>query len=96
MSIVVSNMNFSAEKWFDKMYNNKLINFLGSLQQTSCVKDLDDEKLRCLCGDNKAPINGLCTATLRGNELIFVEQKKILLHVIAYVYYYILYIYMNV
>lgn len=38
----------------------------SSLQFTSCVKDLDDDKLRCLCGDNKAPINGLCTANKRG------------------------------
>lgn len=38
----------------------------SALQHTSCVKDLDDDKLRCLCGDNLAPVNGLCTASLRG------------------------------
>lgn len=46
-------------------------NDCSSLQYTSCVKDLDDEKLRCLCGDNKAPFNGGCSATLKGNELSF-------------------------
>lgn len=35
-------------------------------QLTSCVKDPDDHVHRCLCGNNKAPINGYCKDTQRG------------------------------
>lgn len=51
----------------------------SSFQRTSCVKDLDDkdDKLRCLCGDNKAPVNGLCTAESKGNELIFCKISSL-------------------
>lgn len=35
------------------------------IADSSCVKDFDF-KPRCLCGDFLAPVNGLCTATLKG------------------------------
>lgn len=48
----------------------------SSLQFTSCVKDLDDDKLRCLCGDNRAPINGLCTANRRSLRHMCVDTNQ--------------------
>uniref|UniRef100_T1GJL2 EGF-like domain-containing protein n=1 Tax=Megaselia scalaris TaxID=36166 RepID=T1GJL2_MEGSC len=38
----------------------------NSLKDTSCVKDPDDYKLRCLCGDDTAPDNGFCKKTAKG------------------------------
>jgi len=32
---------------------------------TSCVKDYD-YKLRCLCGDFRAPANGFCSTKMKG------------------------------
>ncbi|KAJ6638600.1 hypothetical protein Bhyg_11337 [Pseudolycoriella hygida] len=48
----------------------------SSLQYTSCVRDLDDEKLRCLCGDNKAPFNGQCTAITRGLHHLCTDNSQ--------------------
>lgn len=37
------------------------------IADTSCVKDYDtDLKLRCLCGDFRAPKNGYCSAKMKG------------------------------
>lgn len=33
----------------------------SSIQHTSCVRDGTEKITRCLCGDNKAPVNGLCS-----------------------------------
>lgn len=41
-----------------------------SIPSTSCVRDAD-ERLRCLCGDNKAPINGQCSDTKKGKLVRF-------------------------
>jgi hypothetical protein len=38
----------------------------AGIENTSCVKDPVDSRLRCLCGDNKAPVNGLCKSKLKG------------------------------
>lgn len=35
------------------------------IQDTSCVKDYDT-KLRCLCGDYRAPVNGYCSTKDKG------------------------------
>lgn len=35
------------------------------IQDTSCVKDYD-QKLRCLCGDYRAPVNGYCSTKDKG------------------------------
>lgn len=51
-------------------------NDCSSLQQTSCVKDLDDDKLRCLCGDNKAPINGLCTTSTKALRHMCMDNSQ--------------------
>lgn len=32
---------------------------------TSCVRDLEDNKLRCLCGNNEAPNNGYCDEKIK-------------------------------
>ncbi|XP_055375344.1 uncharacterized protein LOC129608058 [Condylostylus longicornis] len=37
-----------------------------TMEGTSCVKDLNDGKLRCVCGDNLAPVNGKCSANKKG------------------------------
>lgn len=38
------------------------------IQGTSCVPEPRyPSKMSCLCGDNTVPINGACTADLRGN-----------------------------
>lgn len=37
-----------------------------SIDKSSCVKDLNDYKLRCLCGDDSAPQNGLCPNVAKG------------------------------
>lgn len=42
-----------------------------SIASTSCVKDPVDNRLRCLCGDNKPPINGLCKSQLKGKFIKF-------------------------
>lgn len=42
-------------------------NDCSSIPSTSCVRD-NDERLRCLCGDNKAPINGQCSDTKKGKQ----------------------------
>lgn len=38
----------------------------NGIQNTSCVPDPRDLKLRCLCGDNEAPVNGVCKSKLKG------------------------------
>ncbi|XP_044741469.1 uncharacterized protein LOC123302564 [Chrysoperla carnea] len=38
----------------------------AGIQDTSCVPDPLDKKMRCLCGDNKAPQNGQCQAKIKG------------------------------
>ncbi|CAD7085152.1 unnamed protein product [Hermetia illucens] len=38
----------------------------STLQSTSCVRDPNDSRLRCLCGDNTAPVNGQCFAKYKG------------------------------
>lgn len=35
-------------------------NDCSSIQHTSCVRDGSDRIMRCLCGNNKAPVNGGC------------------------------------
>jgi hypothetical protein len=40
-------------------------NDCAGIADSSCVKDFD-YKLRCLCGDYLAPINGHCSAKLKG------------------------------
>lgn len=48
----------------------------SSLQQTSCVKDTEDDKLRCLCGDNKAPDNGLCQKGVKGLRHMCMDNSQ--------------------
>uniref|UniRef100_A0A182JWL8 Uncharacterized protein n=1 Tax=Anopheles christyi TaxID=43041 RepID=A0A182JWL8_9DIPT len=38
----------------------------STIQNTSCVLDPIDDRMRCLCGDFKAPVNGLCSAKYKG------------------------------
>ncbi|KAM7360716.1 oogenesis-related protein sosie [Cochliomyia hominivorax] len=38
----------------------------AAIERSSCVKDPDDLQLRCLCGDDKPPNNGLCPEVLKG------------------------------
>lgn len=38
----------------------------SAIDRTSCVKDSNDYKLRCLCGDDSPPMNGLCPDVLKG------------------------------
>lgn len=40
------------------------------ISDTSCVKDYD-YKLRCLCGDFRAPNNGFCSAKMKGSNTLF-------------------------
>uniref|UniRef100_A0A336L3L3 CSON002765 protein n=1 Tax=Culicoides sonorensis TaxID=179676 RepID=A0A336L3L3_CULSO len=54
----------------------------ASLENTSCVRDPVDARLRCLCGDNKPPFNGLCKSKLKGlrhlcQELINCEDGMV-------------------
>lgn len=45
----------------------------SSIQHTSCVRDGTDNRImRCLCGNNKAPINGYCTDTVKREYLLFI------------------------
>nr|XP_014086668.1 uncharacterized protein LOC106615130 [Bactrocera oleae] len=37
-----------------------------TIDKTSCVKDPNDYKHRCLCGDDSAPVNGHCQDVLKG------------------------------
>lgn len=47
----------------------------ASIGGTSCVKDYD-QRLRCLCGDYRAPINGLCQSGFKGLQAFFVVQDN--------------------
>lgn len=38
----------------------------SGIQNTSCVPDPHDQKLRCLCGDYMAPVNGFCKSKYKG------------------------------
>lgn len=38
----------------------------SAIDRTSCVKDPNDYKTRCLCGDDSPPMNGLCPDVLKG------------------------------
>lgn len=37
-----------------------------AMRDTSCVRDYPYQQLRCLCGDNKPPRNGVCEAKFKG------------------------------
>lgn len=41
----------------------------GAIEKSSCVRDPDDYKMRCLCGNDSPPDNGLCPDTLKGNNV---------------------------
>lgn len=41
----------------------------GAIEKSSCVRDPDDYKMRCLCGNDSPPDNGLCPDTLKGNHV---------------------------
>lgn len=41
----------------------------AAIERSSCVKDPDDLKLRCLCGDDTPPNNGLCADVLKGKKV---------------------------
>ncbi|XP_075147863.1 oogenesis-related protein sosie [Haematobia irritans] len=38
----------------------------AAIEKSSCVRDPDDYKMRCLCGNDSPPNNGLCPDTLKG------------------------------
>lgn len=40
----------------------------NAIDKASCVKDTDDYKMRCLCGDDSTPSNGLCPDVLKGKN----------------------------
>lgn len=44
----------------------------ASIENTSCVKDPADARLRCLCGDNKPPVNGFCKSKLKGKFILHI------------------------
>ncbi|XP_049536973.1 uncharacterized protein LOC125951891 [Anopheles darlingi] len=48
----------------------------GTIQNTSCVLDPIDDRMRCLCGDFKAPVNGLCTAKYKGLRHLCMESAQ--------------------
>lgn len=48
----------------------------ATLQTTSCVRDPNDSKTRCLCGDNTAPINGQCFGKYKGLRHLCVSSNE--------------------
>lgn len=53
------------------------------IQQTSCVRDgnsIENPKMRCLCGNNKAPVNGQC-ANAKKRKLITTHKHS---HIYCY------------
>ncbi|XP_053669855.1 uncharacterized protein LOC128720218 [Anopheles nili] len=48
----------------------------STIQNTSCVVDPIDYQMRCLCGDFKAPVNGLCSAKYKGLRHLCAESAQ--------------------
>lgn len=44
-------------------------------QSTSCVRDPEDHVFRCLCGNNKAPINGHCKDSKKGKINLWCKSE---------------------
>lgn len=40
----------------------------AAIENSSCVRDPDDYKMRCLCGNDNPPNNGLCPDVVKGND----------------------------